>query len=325
MEKHDEMVSVPIESFFSGIPTSVDVYIALSETKFVLLFKAGHVVDFDQLKNYKTHQVGILHIRKDDYPKLVQKQIAIAGVILNKSEISNPIKTSILNRVAISVYEQFEKMGYTQVAFNDAREISKSVVNLINAKPQLLKLFETLNTISEEVLRHSMAVSFLSSMIGRELGWERRETLEKMSLGGMLHDIGKKEMSKELLGKSRAELSYDEQKEYENHPFRGMQLLSSIDIVPSDVISIVYEHHENSIGQGYPRRLWDMKLNPMSRVVALANTFCELTMGSTNFPSKKSPAASIDHIETVMGQPFNKEAFRALKRLLTQEESKKTA
>ena len=69
----------------------------------------------------------------------------------------------------------------------------------------------------------------------------------------------------EILKKSRGELTYDEVKEYENHPYRGMQLLSAIEDMSADVIAITYEHHENSIGQGFPRRLWDMKLNPLQK------------------------------------------------------------
>jgi HD-GYP domain-containing protein (c-di-GMP phosphodiesterase class II) len=211
------------------------------------------------------------------------------------------------------VYDGFNQLGMAGDAFDGAQVISQSVVKLVQQKSSIASLLEGLNSVSEEVFKHSMGVCFISPMIGISLGWTRSETLEKLSLGGLLHDIGKRELSPDILRKSRAELTYDEVKEYENHPFRSVQLLSTIPDLPADVIAIAYEHHENSIGQGFPKRLWDMKLNPLSRVVALANTFCELTMGSATYTEKKTAVEAIQHIETILGQPFNKQAFRAFK------------
>lgn len=156
----------------------------------------------------------------------------------------------------------------------------------------------------------------MAPMIGHKIGWTRKETLEKLALGGILHDIGKKEIDPKLFERPRSDLTFEEVKEVETHAFRGMQLLKTVPAVPDDVVAMVFEHHENSIGQGYPRHLWDMKTNPMARVVALANAFAELTLESPEFPYPKSPEDAVAHIEKVMGQPFNREAFKALRALV---------
>ena len=79
---------------------------------------------------------------------------------------------------------------------------------------------------------------------------------------------------------------------------------------------MVYEHHENAMGLGYPRKLRDIRMNPLAKVVALATQFCELTIPSACQPSPMSPVEAVTYIKEIMGQPYNKEAFSALVKLV---------
>ncbi len=144
-------------------------------------------------------------------------------------------------------------------------------------------------------------------------------TLEKLTLGGLLHDIGLRTIPKELLEKSKALMTLEEMQIYETHPFRGMQLLLSLGSVPDDVISIVYEHHENALGQGYPQRMRDARIHPLARVVGLADFFVSLTIANVNCPEPKSARQALEYIEHVLGLPYNREAFRALKKVVLNE------
>ncbi len=56
--------------------------------------------------------------------------------------------------------------------------------------------------------------------------------------------------------------------QWETHPFRGMQMLQAIGIVPDDVVSMVYEHHENSIGQGFPQKFREVRLHPLGKITS---------------------------------------------------------
>jgi putative nucleotidyltransferase with HDIG domain len=311
-----DMVAVPVEHFFSGLKTDVDVFIQLADHKFVMITRAGESFDLEQLKRYQIKNLSHLYINKDAYGTFMKKQISIAGIVLNNDQFGLGKKTQVVTKVAESIYQAIQTMGFDQVAFDAAKEISDQVINLVESHAPLAKLLEGLQKSSEETLRHSVAVSFVAPMIGQKLSWGRKETLEKLSLGGILHDIGEKELSPEAKGKPRAEWSFEEVKEYESHPYRGMMILSSLKNLPEDIIAIVYEHHENSMGQGFPRRLWDMKIHPLARVVAVANTFCELTLASALNPNPLSPAEAVAHMEKVMGQPFSKESFNALKKLV---------
>ena len=191
--------------------------------------------------------------------------------------------------------------------------VSTQMQNLVSAQSDLLSIMSAISNIPGDILRHSLAVSAVSVMIARGLGWTVNTTIEKIALTGILHDIGMKELPPEILEKPRHELNYEEQLVYETHAFRGAEILRSMPSVSEDLLAVVMEHHENAIGQGYPRRLRDYKLNPLSRVVAVADCFCESTLKHINNPHPKSAIDALTSIEVSMGQPFNKGVFQALK------------
>ena len=110
---------------------------------------------------------------------------------------------------------------------------------------------------------------------------------------------------------------------YETHAYKGAQLLAGLGVVPDDIVAMVYEHHENALGQGYPQRIRDLKTHPLAKIVALANQFVELTVEGPDCVKPRTAREAVNFIEQVMGLPFNKEAFRALKRIIDKEPMKK--
>jgi putative nucleotidyltransferase with HDIG domain len=213
---------------------------------------------------------------------------------------------------ANSVFKELEHMGMSPGIYGSAKQVTEATVALVDSHKDLSLLFSSLNECSPSILRHSMAVSIMTVMIGQEQGWEQKSTLEKLALGGLLHDIGKKALPDAVLNKTFAEMTYEEIQLYETHPFKGMMMLQSLGIVPDDVISMVLQHHENSLGQGFPQKLRNLKTHPLARVIALANEFVNLTIKSNKHPRPVGLREALVMIEHTMGQPYNKEAFRAL-------------
>lgn len=323
--KLDNMVAVPLESFFQGLKADVDVYIRLADEKFVLLIRSNESFDHEQLKRYQIKNLTHLHIRKEDYSVFIKRQIIIAGIVVDHEQISNKKKTEVLTHTASDIYKEIAELGINEETYHNAKQITQHIANFIETQERLTKIFESLSQLSDEIVKHSIATSLFSTMIAKQLGWTRRETLEKINLGAFLHDIGKKELPPELLKKSRDQMSRDEVKEYESHPYRGMMILNSMNTVPQDIVSIVYEHHENSFGQGFPRRLKDMNIHPLAKVVSIANTFANLTIKSHANPTPKKAPDAIVYIELTMGQPFSKESFEALKAIVFSTKQKQSA
>ncbi len=314
--KEGVMIPVPIAEFIVGKKIPVNLYVRLSVDKFVLLAKAGQATDKEQLKSYNSKEIQYLWVRRGDYNKIAQQSIALAGIVIGRKELDVRQKSGIMTAAARTVFTQFDHLGISIEMYNNARQITEAMVAMCDHHKDLSDLFESLKHCSDTLLGHSLAVAGTSVMIGAAMGWEKKITLEKLSLGGLLHDIGKKTLPPDLLKKPLIQMTPDEISHWETHPFRGMQLVLSLGIVPDDIVSIIYEHHENSLGQGFPQRIRDVKIHPLARVVGLADQFVNLTIANLNCPVPKNPREALMYIEHTMGQPFNREVFKALKKLI---------
>lgn len=207
-------------------------------------------------------------------------------------------------------------MGFDYQALEHSKIVSKSIQTLVENKPDITAVISMMSSLNVELIRHAMMVSAISVIIARSMKWTLAQNLEKLALGALLHDVGMKELPDDILEMPRHAMSRDQTAAYESHVYRGVEILRSMPSISDDIISIVLEHHENASGQGYPRRLRDIKMNPFARIVALADCFSYLVVESPNNPNAKAPTAAIHYIEITLGQPFHKPAFLALKQAL---------
>ncbi len=310
------LVSVPISRFILGLKTDVDVFIKLSDQNFIFLIKAGDSFEKNQLERYKDHHIKDLYVKKEDYLKFLKKQISISDAILKNTTIDFDKKMAVFSKVAASVFDELENNGLSSTYFMMSKEIAGNVVDVVERHPDLNKLLASLTNISEDFSRHSIAVSVVSTLIAIEMGWNRRDTLEKISFASLLHDIGKKEIDPVILNKPIEMMSDSEIAEYASHSFRGMMLLQAIPGMPEDIINIVYEHHENDLKEGYPRNIWDAKIHPLARVVGVANAFCDLTVKSSLRPNALVVEEAVNQMLPMSVKPFSKEPYEALQRII---------
>ena len=313
-----EMIAIPVKEFISATKLPADIYVRLPAGRFVQIARAGEAVEMDRLLTYESKKVEFLYVRKEDYSKYVDKNITIAGILVNRKELGEGKRHGLVTAVSQAVLKEMEDLGFTEQTFNHAKAITKTTVELIEAKPALRDMFNALNQCSDEALGHSVAVSLVSVMLGQALGWSQQLVLEKLSLGGLLHDIGMKSLPKELNEKPRASMNYQELREYETHCQRGVQILQSVGIVPDDVISIALEHHEESSGQGFPRRVKGVRMHPLAKVVALANHFCELTVKNRNAPVVRNPKEAIEFLEKTADHMYASDLMAALESIFLQ-------
>lgn len=318
-----DFMPIPISEFVQGVTIPVDLYVRLSEEKFVLVGKAGALSNVEQFKKYQNREVSYLWVLKKEYYKISHQTISLAGIALNKKDLSDGQKSTLITHAARSVFRQIESMGMDLEIYNNAKMVTEAVLGLVETHRSLNDLFASLRAYSDHLMAHSIAVSSISVMIGQSLGYEKKATLEKLALGGLLHDIGLKALPQDLIKKPLAQMTPEEIQTYETHPFRGMQMLQSLGVVPDDIVSIVYEHQENSIGQGYPQRIRDIKMHPLAKVVSLADAYANLIIANPNCPEPKNPREALMYIEHTLGLPYNREAFRALKKII--EADKKAA
>jgi response regulator RpfG family c-di-GMP phosphodiesterase len=121
---------------------------------------------------------------------------------------------------------------------------------------------------------HSEAVAkIITGMI--ELTGANDADIENANIGGKLHDIGKIGVRDSVLLKP-GKLTYDEYEQIKKHPGIGRGILKSIPSL-SNMIDIVYHHHERFDGNGYPENLKGDAIPLWARITAVADTYHALT------------------------------------------------
>lgn len=312
----DEYVGLSKSEFIPGTSAPADIFLKLSATNYVLLLKEGHVVQFDQM--HSPEKTEWLYVRRVDYHKCVGQTLAIAGLVIDSNQITDIKKTVFLSKAADSTFREIEHLGFDHQTLEHSKIISKSIQTLVESKDDLFSVINIMGNLGDGFIKHSMMVSAISVVIAKSMKWTLAQNLEKLALGALLHDIGMKELPEELLTLPRHAMTREQAYQYETHVYRGVEILRSMPSISDDVIAMALEHHENAPGQGYPRRLRDIKTNPFARIVALADCFSELVMKTPNNPHPKTAQAAIQFIEITLGQPFHKPAFIALKQALNE-------
>ncbi|MNL32917.1 Cyclic di-GMP phosphodiesterase response regulator RpfG [compost metagenome] len=132
-------------------------------------------------------------------------------------------------------------------------------------------VYKIFDTYTEE---HSNRVSMYSVLIGKKLNLNEDE-ISCLKVGGLLHDIGKNEISDNILNKP-SKLTDDEFVQMKTHITLGETLLQS-DKDYEKVIPIVKYHHEKFNGNGYPYNLKGEEIPFLARITAIADTFDAMT------------------------------------------------
>ena len=121
---------------------------------------------------------------------------------------------------------------------------------------------------------HAKRIAAVANRLGRELGLDE-DRLQRLHFASLLHDIG-------LLKIDRALHTSPEQ--CKNHPVLGHRMLSRIRLW-EDVAPIVLCHHEWFDGSGYPENRVGGQIPLESRIIAVADSFDELTHEGFDHPS----------------------------------------
>lgn len=122
---------------------------------------------------------------------------------------------------------------------------------------------------------HALAVSIWAVVFGKSLGFDRRN-LEILGMGGLLLDIGKMRVPRDLLSKSTA-LDAAELAELRRHVDYSLAIMDESHNVDPKIYEMVRTHHERHDGSGYPQRLSGNAIPLFGRIAGLIDTYDAMT------------------------------------------------
>ncbi|MGJ8569948.1 MAG: HD-GYP domain-containing protein [Hoeflea sp.] len=169
----------------------------------------------------------------------------------------------------------------------DMEKLTKVVEDIAQADDETSAFFFDITRLrqkDEAMFQHSLAVGILMGKLGTALDLNT-DTVALLVLSGLLHDVGKLTLSKNILQK-QTPLTAVERNLLRSHPQRGHQLLIRHAIIPHEVLDICLHHHEALDGSGYPSGKSGSEIGLLVRIATVCNAFDKLTTARAGKPDQ---------------------------------------
>ena len=158
---------------------------------------------------------------------------------------------------------------------------------------------------------HQIRVANIASAIATEMGLSQ-DRIEGIRLAGSIHDIGKLSIPAEILSKP-TKLSELEFSLIKTHARQGYEMLKNVES-PWPLAEIVYQHHEQIDGSGYPRKLKGNDILIEARILNLADVVESMASHRPYRPAKGIKEA-LEEIEKNSGILYDEAVTDACLRL----------
>jgi putative nucleotidyltransferase with HDIG domain len=142
-------------------------------------------------------------------------------------------------------------------------------------------------------LSHGINVATLSTALGIKLGMDKT-ALQLITMGALLHDIGKTKLPKQLINKP-GKLTAKEYELAKLHAPLGAKVIKNDYALDSSVYLIALEHHERYDGSGYTQSKQGDKINFLAQIVSLADVY-DASASDKVYAEGKSPREIIKEI-----------------------------
>jgi HD domain len=156
---------------------------------------------------------------------------------------------------------------------------------------------------------HSRRVAELAGRMARRLGLTSDEA-STVRRAGFVHDVGLVTVPSYTLEKPQARLTEVEWERLRLHPYHAERILSGVPAL-KPVVPLVAAHHERPDGRGYYRGLAGSQIPLGARIIAVADSFDELTHDAADRAAVE-PSAALARLRSEAGTGLSAEALDAL-------------
>lgn len=225
-------------------------------------------------------------------------------------------KEQLLQRADEALYKaKYTNTSRVELYYSVFDEIQHSLQDrekdLLNSMRTLLMV---VNAKDRYTYGHSERVMNYAVQIGRRMAmWEWE--IQDLTVGALLHDIGKIEVPREILNKP-GKLTKQEWESVKHHTIWGADMIRPISSL-SGAVEIVLHHHENYDGSGYPNGLQRNQIPMGARILRLADSFDAMT---SNRPYKHTLTfkEAVEDIRNYCGVYYDPEVFEAFLEYITE-------
>jgi len=165
----------------------------------------------------------------------------------------------------------------------------------------LCTLAHSLEERDQYLSGHSSRVAEYAARLARELELSPG-AIQTIRQAALIHDIGRLAVSDSILNRS-GPLDPREREEVQKHPVIGERAIAAMPEL-EHTRPIVRGHHERWDGSGYPDQLRGREIDPLARILAIAEAYDAMTSPRPHRPAK-SPREALEELTAAAGTQFD--------------------
>jgi HD-GYP domain-containing protein (c-di-GMP phosphodiesterase class II) len=305
---NDQLVSFPVERIIDNSTTDFDLFLRVGD-HFILYGSSGYKWNRSELEGLLRNGLTHFLVRSKDQRKIkVYEKISTLPKIRKDEPPHQRIKS--ITDVAATFIQYLYEEPVTPACVIKGKEIGQAIVECLQEDTTCIQAISGLGDHDYYTYRHSARVAVYSVAMAIQMSLDDLNKLTEIALGGIFHDVGKKEIPKDVLNKTGA-LTEMEWKLMLSHPSLGFLAVANsiLSFVPREII---LHHHEKLDGSGYPDGLDKGSLLTEVKIATVADIFDALT-SSRAYQNKRSRFESLDFMKNkFLAAKIQKEPFMAL-------------
>jgi putative nucleotidyltransferase with HDIG domain len=304
---HVRPIYIPVHLDGLVVDSVVDfhLYLQTSPGHFVLF--RGPDLEFTTAHHGRllANNVPTLWLKGDErrrYEQYVERHLE---TLLANPQIATARKVELLQSAAHTTLEAVMIDPRHTEAVPRTRRVAQQTVSLIVKEKEALGHMAALMARDYDTVRHSMNVSIFATGLAHAAGVRNASDLRDLALGGLLHDIGKSELPRELIVKPGA-YTDEEMALMRTHVVRGEHILQADGRMGSLGMVVVSQHHERLSGHGYPRALEPQHIHLFGRIAAIADVYDAMT-SDRSYQRAMKPVDALHLMTTHVSSHFDQE------------------
>ena len=220
-----------------------------------------------------------------------------------KKEVTTAPPTFSLSEEAeavVWVHEVLQEGG--ELPLMEAEAVVRSLTVAMHGDREMMLSLLQLRQFDEYTTTHSLNVSVLSMGLAEWVGLGGSD-VRAVGVAGLLHDLGKVTIPKEILNKP-GRFTPEEREIMDAHPVEGARMILTSDQQLDLAASVAYEHHIMIDGGGYPSLRYPRDCHFVSKLVHVCDVYDALRTKRPYrdpWPAKKVLA----YIEEKSGSEFD--------------------
>ena len=198
--------------------------------------------------------------------------------------------------------------------------IDTDITSTVKAKENYKNLFysitDTIVSITElndfYTAGHQRKTSEICKVIAKNMGLQE-SNIEKLVVAALLHDIGKIDVPNEMLNKP-SKLHDFELDMIQEHVQSSYEIVRKMPF-ETNIAEIIYQHHENVDGSGYPNNLVESEITLEAQIIRVADSI-EAMSNHRPFRTKKTNDEIIIELQSNIGKLYSKKVVNTAVKLL---------